>query len=110
MELAVAVILGKDRYLIKLFSDIPGRLVLHWGIAKKSRYEWLLPPEPLWPQGTIAIDDKAVQSHFVRVDGINQLQFEWKESENPFKGRRNKLTPRQEFKRKRMLKHIKKSK
>jgi GTP-binding protein len=38
------------------------------------------------------------------------IKFEWKESENPYKGKRNKLTPRQEFKRKRMLKHIKKSK
>jgi GTPase len=38
------------------------------------------------------------------------IKFEFKESDNPFKGRRNKLTPRQEFKRKRMMKHIKKSK
>ena len=38
------------------------------------------------------------------------IKFEWKESENPFKGRRNKLTPRQEAKRKRMMKHIKKAK
>lgn len=38
------------------------------------------------------------------------IKFEWKESENPYKGRRNKLTPRQEYKRKRMLKHLKKSK
>jgi len=38
------------------------------------------------------------------------IKFEWKESKNPYQGRRNKLTPRQEFKRKRMLKHLKKSK
>ena len=38
------------------------------------------------------------------------IKFEWKESDNPYKGRRNKLTPRQEFKRKRMMKHLKKSK
>ncbi|NNJ71611.1 MAG: GTP-binding protein, partial [Enterobacterales bacterium] len=38
------------------------------------------------------------------------IKFEWKESENPYAGRRNKLTPRQEYKRKRMMKHIKKSK
>ena len=81
MELAVAVILAKDRYLIKLFTDIPEGLVLHWGIAKKSRYDWLLPPESLKPQGTIAIDDKSVQSPFVWGDGINTLQFEWQENE-----------------------------
>jgi len=38
------------------------------------------------------------------------IKFEWKESANPFQGRRNKLTPRQEYKRKRMMKHIKKKK
>jgi len=38
------------------------------------------------------------------------IKFEWKESKNPFEGKRNKLTPRQEYKRKRMMKHIKKSK
>ncbi len=38
------------------------------------------------------------------------IKFEWKEGDNPFKGRRNKLTPRQEYKRKRMMKHIKKKK
>ena len=38
------------------------------------------------------------------------IKFEWKESKNPYQGRRNKLTPRQEFKRKRMMKHLKKSK
>ncbi len=38
------------------------------------------------------------------------IKFEWKESENPYQGRRNKLTPRQEYKRKRMMKHHKKKK
>ena len=38
------------------------------------------------------------------------IKFEWKEGANPFQGRRNKLTPRQAFKRKRMMKHIKKKK
>ncbi len=76
-ELAAAVILDKGHYLIKLYSDIPDRLALHWGINKKSQYEWLLPPEHLRPQNTIVVDDKAVQSEFVRVNGINQLQLEW---------------------------------
>ncbi len=76
-ELAAAVILTDEYYLIKLYSDIPGRLALHWGINKKSRYEWLLPPEHLRPQGTIAVDDKAAQSDFVQTNGLNQLQLEW---------------------------------
>lgn len=36
------------------------------------------------------------------------IQLEFRTSENPFSGRRNKLTPRQEYKRKRMMRHIKK--
>ncbi len=35
------------------------------------------------------------------------VMIEFRTSENPYKGRRNKLTPRQERKRKRMLKHYK---
>ncbi|VAW37484.1 Phosphoenolpyruvate synthase [hydrothermal vent metagenome] len=76
-ELAAAVILSGEHYLIKLYSDITGRLALHWGINKKSRYEWLLPPEHLRPRGTITVDDKAAQSDFVQIDGLNQLQLEW---------------------------------
>lgn len=37
------------------------------------------------------------------------LRIEFVTTENPFAGRRNTLTPRQEFKRKRMMKHIKKT-
>ena len=36
------------------------------------------------------------------------VMLQFKSSENPFKGRRNKLTPRQEYKRKRLMKHVKK--
>ncbi|HEY5641623.1 MAG TPA: ribosome biogenesis GTPase Der [Woeseiaceae bacterium] len=36
------------------------------------------------------------------------VRLQFKSSENPFKGRRNKLTPRQERKRKRLMKRVKK--
>ncbi len=36
------------------------------------------------------------------------VRLQFKTSDNPFRGRRNKLTPRQERKRKRMLKHVRK--
>lgn len=38
------------------------------------------------------------------------IKIELKGGDNPYKGRRNKLTPRQEYKKKRMMKHIKKNK
>jgi GTP-binding protein len=37
------------------------------------------------------------------------VRLAFKTSENPFKGRRNKLTPRQERKRRRLMKHVKRS-
>ena len=36
------------------------------------------------------------------------VRLELKTSDNPFEGRRNKLTPRQEYKRKRLMKHVRK--
>ncbi|MDJ0940967.1 MAG: ribosome biogenesis GTPase Der [Woeseiaceae bacterium] len=36
------------------------------------------------------------------------VRLQFKTSDNPFRGRRNKLTPRQERKRRRMLKHVRK--
>ncbi len=38
------------------------------------------------------------------------VRLELKTGDNPFKGRRNTLTPRQQVKRKRMMKHVKKNK
>ncbi|MBU0654682.1 MAG: ribosome biogenesis GTPase Der [Gammaproteobacteria bacterium] len=39
-----------------------------------------------------------------------QIRIEYKTGENPFEGKRNTLTPRQEHKRKRMMDHVKKLK
>ena len=38
------------------------------------------------------------------------VRLQLKSGDNPYKDRRNKLTPRQERKRKRMMKHVKKGK
>ena len=37
-----------------------------------------------------------------------QVKLEFKTGDNPYEGRRNKLTPRQMYKKKRMMKHVKK--
>ncbi len=39
-----------------------------------------------------------------------QVKLEFKTGENPYEGKRNKLTPRQEYKKKRLMKFVKKSK
>lgn len=38
------------------------------------------------------------------------LELQFKGSDNPYKNKRNKLTPRQEYKRKRLIRHVKKNK
>ena len=38
------------------------------------------------------------------------IRIEFKSGVNPFAGRRNKLTPHQEYKRKRLMKHVKSKK
>ncbi|MEO1573694.1 MAG: ribosome biogenesis GTPase Der [Pseudomonadota bacterium] len=47
-----------------------------------------------------------VRKHFKLVGAPVRLQL--KSGKNPFEGRRNKLTPRQEKRRKRLIKHVKK--
>lgn len=40
---------------ISFWSDVPGRLILHWGVVGGPNYQggWRLPPESLWPEGTV---------------------------------------------------------
>lgn len=83
-ELAAAVVLEDHRYQITLLTDISGPLLLHWGVAKRSQYEWFLPPEYLRPKGTEVQNEKTVQTPFVWADGINRLQLSWQESEAMF--------------------------
>jgi alpha-glucan,water dikinase len=82
-SLAAAAI-GKEKQLeIMLASNIQGPLMLHWGVAMKSRYDWSLPPEQLWPAGSKAYDDKAVWTPFIVSDGLNRLSMSMDESKVP---------------------------
>ncbi|MCK5504885.1 MAG: hypothetical protein KAJ10_06965, partial [Thermodesulfovibrionia bacterium] len=59
--LAVAVI-RDDNDEVVLLSDIPEPMVLHWGVALQSRYDWRLPPQSVRPAGSTVYDKKAVQT------------------------------------------------
>jgi len=52
-----------------------------------------------------------LQNRFRQVLGLagTPLRLEFKKAENPYEGRRNKLTPRQAISRKRMMRHVKKA-
>jgi alpha-glucan,water dikinase len=81
--LSAAVTMQDDRFQVYLITDIPGTLLLHWGVAFKNPFEWSLPPEQIWPPGTTIYDDKAVQTEFVMHENLNRLKLEFNEETAP---------------------------
>ena len=82
-QLAFAVSKDKDRFHVTLVTDISGPLALHWGVAKRSRYEWLLPPSSILPVGTTMFQNKAAETLFVDHAGYRRLRLEVSEEEIP---------------------------
>ncbi|MCK5545213.1 MAG: hypothetical protein KAI35_08345, partial [Desulfobulbaceae bacterium] len=82
-EFAAAVVKEDDLFRLYLVADIPGRLILHWGIGIKSRFEWLLPLKSHRPLGSKIVDKKAVHTLFASDHGLNRLLLEFKEQDAP---------------------------
>jgi len=82
-RLLVAVAKEGDDYYFTLISDINTPLVLHWGIALKSAFEWVLPPSSMRPAGTEAFDEKAVQTAFSFDNGMNRLAMRFSIKDAP---------------------------
>jgi alpha-glucan,water dikinase len=82
-SLAAALIRQGKQFEVMLASNIQGPLMLHWGAAMKSSYDWSLPPEYLWPARSKVYDDKAVRTPFTVNDGLNRLSMSLEESNAP---------------------------
>jgi alpha-glucan, water dikinase len=82
-QLAAAVKRTEAGCEIRLVTNVPGPLTLHWGIARRSPREWLLPPESLRPPGTILWQDQAAQTPFTFSEGLHELRFAFSEREAP---------------------------
>ena len=82
-QLAVATTELKDRYRVTLLSNVPGTLALHWGIARRSPHEWLLPPESMRGAGASIWQGHTAQSPFVLAAGLNTLRLDFPETEAP---------------------------
>lgn len=55
-RIEIAVVQSDDgAQEIKFWTDLPGRLILHWGVVGGPNYTggWRLPPENVWPEGTV---------------------------------------------------------
>ena len=64
-------------------SDIPGNLLLHWGIARRSPHEWLLPPETMRSPDTVLWQEHTAQTPFARREGFNSLELEFAQADAP---------------------------
>jgi alpha-glucan,water dikinase len=82
-RLSVAVAKEGEDFYFTLVSDINTPVVLHWGVALKSPFEWVLPPSSMRPAGTEEIDKKAVQTAFLFDNAINRLTIRFKEKDAP---------------------------
>lgn len=82
-QLAVWTAKAAERHLVNLSHNLTGNWVLHWGIARRSPSEWLLPPETERPPGSIVVDERAVQTPFAQEKGAQSLRLEFAGSEVP---------------------------
>lgn len=73
-RLAAAVYEEDGVYHLAMATDIPSP-VLHWGVALKSRSQWLLPPEGIRPPETVTVKE-AAETPFVLKDGLYSLSLE----------------------------------
>jgi alpha-glucan,water dikinase len=76
-ELAVALFKAVGGCRLALAAGHPGPLLLHWGVSRQGRREWVLPPESMRPPGTDVFDDQlAVQTPFAACgDGLSRLDL-----------------------------------
>lgn len=82
-QLAAVVARSEGRCRVSLLSDIPGSLVLHWGIARHSPREWLLPPESMRSPETVLWQEHTAQTPFIHQAGFNSLNLEFAEADAP---------------------------
>ncbi|KAG5050587.1 Alpha-amylase 3, chloroplastic [Glycine soja] len=64
---------GAVKELLLLETDLPGDVVLHWGVCRDDSRKWEVPPRP-HPPGTVAFKERALRTQFrPRDDGKGSL-------------------------------------
>ncbi len=82
-RLAVALSREDGRYQLIFLTDMAGPLLLHWGVARHRRNEWLLPPASMHSAGTEVFDGGAAETPFVLHEGLNRLILAFGEEDAP---------------------------
>jgi len=54
---------GAVKELLLLETDLPGDVVLHWGVCRDDSRKWEVPPRP-HPPGTVAFKERALRTQF----------------------------------------------
>ena len=44
---------------------------LHWGLSSTAEGTWRLPPRSVWPEGSIAFSELAIQTPFKKQDSVH---------------------------------------
>jgi alpha-glucan,water dikinase len=82
-KLAVFLSKDKNQFHVTLVTDLPGTLILHWGVANRFRYEWFLPSPSIWPDGTTIYEDRAAETPFREREGFREVHLSMGEQEAP---------------------------
>ena len=64
-----------DHIDLSMYMKNQGNCRLHWGLSRKISKIWKLPPEPLWPAGSIVFGDTAIQSPFESDDDESRIKL-----------------------------------
>ncbi len=60
---------------VELSLELKGnkRCVLHWGLCRGPQTPWEIPPSSIWPQGSQAFSQEAVQTPFIDQDDAGRI-------------------------------------
>lgn len=81
LEVTVARVGSRYQLVLTAASDPP--LILHWGIAGRSRHDWHPPPSALLPPGTVLLQESAARTPFFPHHGRQRLELTMDQSQAP---------------------------
>jgi alpha-glucan,water dikinase len=68
-EILVETGTGDDIVEVVIRREGSRACVLHWGLRQSIRAPWQIPPQEIWPEGSRAYDQAALQTPFASQDG-----------------------------------------
>src|SRR5262249_18850723 len=73
LPLQVRMISERDGLQVAFQVSAGKSCTLHWGVRAAGDDAWQAPPESLWPQGTVAVQQGALETPFGRQNGQSGL-------------------------------------